>query len=301
MNKLFKGLLTAVLFTSMCACSNDEVNSTSQVETSELQLSFFDEKVESFDKTRADDDEGKTLKDFFDVLDIAIIPVDKSKNSEVYHVKQANTDADFGKLSKRLPIGKYTLVAIASKKDVSVKITSPTQASFSDENILDMAKVTQDLDLKSGTNTLNAVLQRSFAKMVIKSTDNIENNVTKVKLTYTGKFSKTFNPTTGFGIVDGEEKTYTRTIVPNHPVPSKTITMSFSTFIPEDVVTWKVGVVLYDAEGGVVKELNFDNVKVQQNHITTYTGPLFSSSSSFNFTFNNVALAESEYGTNFSD
>lgn len=46
MNKIFKGLLVAVMFTSMCACSSDETSQSSQVETSELSLSFFDASVE---------------------------------------------------------------------------------------------------------------------------------------------------------------------------------------------------------------------------------------------------------------
>ena len=33
MNKIFKGLLVAVMFTSMCACSSDETSQSSQVET----------------------------------------------------------------------------------------------------------------------------------------------------------------------------------------------------------------------------------------------------------------------------
>lgn len=200
MNKIFKGLLVAVMFTSMCACSSDETSQSSQVETSELSLSFFDASVESFDKTRADDDAPKTLKDYFDQLDIAIIPQDKTQNPNEIHVKQSSTDADFGKLSTRLPIGTYT-------KNIS--------------------------------------------------------------LDHTGTLS--------------------------------TVKINFSTFIPEETVSLTVDIKLYSADNTPVRSLHFDDVKVQQGHVTTYTGPLFSAGSSLNFAFDNVSLVKSDYDVSFGD
>ena len=301
MNKIFKWLLVAVMFTSMCACSSDETSQSSQVETSELSLSFFDASIESFDKTRADDDAPKTLKDYFDQLDIAIIPQDKTQNPNEIHVKQSSTDADFGKLSTRIPIGKYTLVAIASKKSHEVTITSPTLASFSDEHISDMASVCQEIDVKSGANTVNAVLHRSFTRLVILSTDKEERNVDKMVLTYKGKFSKSFNPTTGFGIADEQENTYTKNISLDHTGTLSTVKINFSTFIPEETVSLTVDIKLYSADNTLVRSLHFDDVKVQQGHVTTYTGPLFTAGSSLNFTFDNVSLVKSDYDVSFGD
>lgn len=300
MNKLFKGLLTAVMFTSMCACSSDEVSQSSQVETSVLTLSCFDASIESFDKTRADDD-SKTLKDYFNYLEIAIIPLDKTNNPDEVHVSQSSSDADFGKLSKSLPLGKYTLVAVASKKLAGVTITSPTLVSFPDESIFDMASFCQEIEVKSGANTVNAVLKRCFTRLTIQSTDVYMKNVNKVVLTYKGKFSKSFNPTTGFGVVSGEESTYTKTISYENASSLRTKSISFSTFIPEETVSWTVDMQIYSADETLIGERHFDDVKLQHGHVTTYSGPIFSASSSFNFTFDDISLAASQYDTAFGD
>lgn len=288
MNKLFKGLLLAVLFASMCACSSDENSTSSQVETSELHLSLFDSEVESFNNTRAVEDVGTS----FDQLDIAIIPIDKTTNSKEFRVQQNSGDDDFGHLSVKLPIGKYTLVAVASKKGEMQEITSPTSVSFSNVGFSDMASVSQAIDLKSGSNAVNAVLKRCFTKLLIKSTDCVEKNVAKVVVTYMGKFSKTYNPATGLGIVDGEEMTFTKNITPRQSDTPKPMSIGLTAFIPEETVSWVVDVKLYDANEMIVKELHFDDVKMQQNHITTYSGPLFTTGSTFGFSFDNTPLAE---------
>lgn len=40
---------------------------------------------------------------------------------------------------------------------------------------------------------------------------------------------------------------------------------------------------------------------LQQNHVTTYTGPLFTSGSAFEFTFENTDLLKSGYDKTFDD
>lgn len=302
MKAILKGLFLAILFASMCACSSDDVKTWSPVETSVVNFSFFDASVEEF-ATRADDVDSKSWTTFFKRLDIAIFPVDKSKNDSVYRVKQLSSDSDFGTLSIRLPIGQYTMVAVASKNDTGVTIQSPTQAEFLGDIVSDMAYVCQSIQVNSGVTSVNGLLKRSLTKMILKSADRITSNIGKIELTYHGFLSKSFNPTTGYGIKSATETTFERTFVftdKNRPVDDY-ILLSFYSFIPDDMEEITVGVKVYDVGGEVLKTLQFDNVKLQQNHVTTYKGPLFTSGSMFDFTFDNVDFKKSDYDVEFGD
>lgn len=300
MKAILKGLFLAILLASMCACSGDDAVTSTQVKTSVVNFSFFDASVEEF-ATRADDADSKSWKKYFKRLDIAIFPVDESKNASVYHVKQLSTDSDYGTLSIRLPIGEYTMVAVASKSDTGVSIESPSLATFLGDAAVDMAYVCQAIHVKSGTTSANCLLKRSLTKMVLQSSDALASNVGKVEITYKGFLSKSFNPTTGYGVKGETEETFSKSFTFADGDKGRTVLLSFYSFIPEDVEQISVGVKVYDVQGEILKELLFDNVKLQLNHVTTYKGPLFTSGSMFDFTFDNVDFKKSDYDVEFGD
>lgn len=157
MNKMMKWLFVAVAFTGMCACSGeDALQQSSQVETSSVSFSFFDSTVEKFGEanlsngameanggsitragdglltgdvqTRADDNTATTWKTRFTRLDIAIIPVNSRQAIQYIHQADATQDG-FGSATLRLPIGKYKMVAIASKVK-GVNIVSAEKVTF---------------------------------------------------------------------------------------------------------------------------------------------------------------------------
>ncbi len=159
MNKMMKWLFAAVAFTGMCACSGeDALQQSSQVETSSVSFSFFDSTVEKFGeaklsngameanggsitragdsfltgdvRTRADDNTTTTWKKRFTRLDVAIIPVNSSRKIQYIHQADATKDG-FGSATLRLPIGKYKMVAIASKVKGEVNIVSAEKRYFS--------------------------------------------------------------------------------------------------------------------------------------------------------------------------
>lgn len=300
MKAILKGLFMAILFASMCACSGDDAMTSPQVKTSVVNFSFFDASVEEF-ATRADDADSKSWKKYFKRLDIAIFPVDKSKNDSVYHIKQLSTDSDYGTLSIRLPIGEYTMVAVASKSNASVSIESPSLATFQGDAATDMAYVCQAIHVKSGTTSANCPLKRSLTKMVLRSSDAVASNVGKVEITYKGFLSKSFNPTTGYGVKGETEETFSKSFAFTDEDKGQNVMLSFYSFIPEDVEQISVAVKVYDVQGEILKELQFDNVKLQLNHVTTYKGPLFTSGSMFDFTFDNVDFKKSDYDVEFGD
>ena len=329
MNKMMKWLFVAVAFTGMCACSGeDALQQSSQVETSSVSFSFFDSTVEKFGEanlsngameanggsitragdslltgdvqTRADDNTTTTWKKRFTRLDIAIIPVNSIQNTQYIHQADATQDG-FGSATLRLPIGKYKMVAIASKVKGEVNIVSAEKVTFpEDEKLDDMAYVCKDIEVKSGSNTFNCKLERAISLLKFKSTDNLPVGFSKIEASLVGNVSRVFNPTTGYGVVDAGGNTHNR-IWSLADAKSGTVGLYIYVFLASEKETIQADLKIYNTDNEVAKALHFDQVILQQNHVTTYTGPLFTSGSAFEFTFENTNLLPSDYDQTFGD
>ncbi len=330
MNKMMKWLFVAVAFTGMCACSGeDALQQSSQVETSSVSFSFFDSTVEKFGEanlsngameangesitragdslltgdvqTRADDNTATTWKKRFTRLDIAIIPVNSSQKIQYIHQADATQDG-FGSATLRLPIGKYKMVAIASKVKGEVNIVSAEKVTFpEDEKLDDMAYVCKDIEVKSGSNTFNCQLERAISLLKFQSSDNLPVGFSKIEASLVGNVSRVFNPTTGYGVVDAGGNTHNRSWSLAKATSGKPLSVSIYVFIASEKETIQADLKIYNTDNKVAKALHFDQVTLQQNHITTYTGPLFTSGSAFEFTFENTNLLPSDYDKTFGD
>lgn len=317
MNKMMKWLFAAVMFTGMCACSGeDALQQTSQVETSSVSFSFFDSTVEEFGKanlsqgameangesiTRAGDNTATTWKKRFTRLDIAIIPVNSRQNIQYVHQADA-TQSDFGSATLRLPIGKYKMVAIASAMKGEVNIVSAEEVTFPEnESLDDMAYVCKDIEVKSGSNTFNCQLERAISLLKFHSSDELPADISKVEASLSGNISRVFNPTTGYGVKGAGDNTQNRSWSLANMKPGKTMTISMYVFLSSEKETIQADLNIYNTDNEVIKALHFDQVTLQQNHVTTYTGPLFTSGSAFEFTFENTDLLKSDYDQTFDD
>lgn len=317
MNKMMKWLFAAVMFTGMCACSGeDALQQTLQVETSSVSFSFFDSTVEEFGKanlsqgameangesiTRAGDNTATTWKKRFTRLDIAIIPVNSRQNIQYVHQADA-TQSDFGSATLRLPIGKYKMVAIASAMKGEVNIVSAEEVTFPEnESLDDMAYVCKDIEVKSGSNTFNCQLERAISLLKFHSSDELPAGISKVEASLSGNISRVFNPTTGYGVKGAGDNTQNRSWSLANMKPGKTMTISMYVFLSSEKETIQADLNIYNTDNEVIKALHFNQVTLQQNHVTTYTGPLFTSGSAFEFTFENTDLLKSDYDQTFDD
>lgn len=317
MNKMMKWLFAAVMFTGMCACSGeDALQQTSQVETSSVSFSFFDSTVEEFGKanlsqgameangesiTRAGDNTATTWKKRFTRLDIAIIPVNSRQNIQYVHQADA-TQSDFGSATLRLPIGKYKMVAIASAMKGEVNIISAEEVTFPEnESLDDMAYVCKDIEVKSGSNTFNCQLERAISLLKFHSSDELPAGISKVEASLSGNISRVFNPTTGYGVKGAGDNTQNRSWSLANMKPGKAMTISMYVFLSSEKETIQADLNIYNTDNEVIKALHFDQVTLQQNHVTTYTGPQFTSGSAFEFTFENTDLLKSDYDQTFDD
>ena len=317
MNKMMKWLFAAVMFTGMCACSGeDALQQTSQVETSSVSFSFFDSTVEEFGKanlsqgameangesiTRAGDNTATTWKKRFTRLDIAIIPVNSSQKIQYIHQADATQDG-FGSATLRLPIGKYKMVAIASAMKGEVNIVSSEKVTFPEDEVLDdMAYVCKDIEVKSGSNIFNCQLERAISLLKFHSSDELPSGISKIEASLAGNISRVFNPTTGYGVKGAGDNTQNRSWSLANLKPGKAMTISMYVFLSSEKETIQADLNIYNTDNEVIKALHFDQVTLQQNHVTTYTGPLFTSGSAFEFTFENTDLLKSDYDQTFDD
>ena len=326
---MMKWLFVAVAFTGMCACSGeDALQQSSQVETSSVSFSFFDSTVEKFGEanlsngameanggsitragdsfltgdvqTRADDNTTTTWKKRFTRLDIAIIPVNSSQDIQYIHQADATQDG-FGSATLRLPIGKYKMVAIASKVEGEVNIVSAEKVTFpEDKKLDDMAYVCKDIEVKSGSNTFNCQLERAISLLKFQSSDNLPVGFSRIEASLVGNVSRVFNPTTGYGVVDAGGNTHNRSWSLANAKSGK-VGLSIYVFLASEKETIQADLKIYNTDNKVAKALHFDQVILQQNHVTTYTGPLFTSGSAFEFTFENTNLLPSDYDQTFGD
>ena len=299
MKTIFKGLAIAIAFISLCACSKDINVSSTHEENSTLNLSFFESNIQEIAKSRADESTTKSLKDVFTRLDIAIFPVPDSKNKQVYRYHQTTNDENFGKLSIRIPVGRYKLVAIASKASKEIDLSDSTLATFPEKIVTDMAYVSQDINIQSSTSNATCLLKRALTKFSLQSTDKAFSDIASIKMKLTGKCNYSFNPFTGYGVDEGEkimQKEWT-----GFTEKTGTVGLSFFLFIPSDKETVSVDIEVIDQKGKTIKSLHFDNVTLQQNHVTTYTGPMFTADNMTEFTFASTDLTKSDYDTTFTE
>lgn len=304
MKKQIQWLFIAIFYASMCACSSDDAMQSSQVENSSVvRFSFFDATIEEFGTaTRADDTRTNTWKDYFKRLDVAIFPVEGASDATIYRFHQLSTDEDFGSLSIRLPFAKYAMVAIASKGNDEVTIHSPELASYpAPASVSDMAYVYKELDVKAGGLTANCVLSRAIAKLVFSSTDVCSENSSKVEFVYVGNIGESFNPKTGFGINQEKDNTISKTFSLANVDKTKSVNFTFYALVPNETQSIKVDFKVYDNSNNVVKSMHFDDVTLQQNHVTTYSGPMFTSGSAFGFSFDDKPFTKSDYDKEFGD
>ena len=274
-----KLLMMAGMILLAASCSNEsELTVSNEKETAPVKVRVADFSIAMGDissKTRAAEDAAdyETAK--------AITLAFYSGSTEVYKTTQYKADATtyttFGEFSCNLPVGDYTMVAIAYNHftgDV-LSLTSPTVAAYTTERPRETFAKTQNVTISSATPLeLSVTLNRINAQLYIVSTDGRPLEATKIKTTY-NKCSKGFNPTTGLATDDGGFW------VTNAPSTSAgaTINIFSCAFLTTDEETVDITIQALDASDNVLVTKVVPNVPLQRNRKTTLTGAVYSGGS----------------------
>ena len=268
--KIFLSLAAVALLAS-CSVKEDRMKCVAPVT---VRLSGFSVSQEDLPDTRA------TVSDYNGVKVLTLAFYDGA--SEVYKVTQDKDDpttfSTFGEFSTTLPLGSYTMVALAYVlyDDDALTLTSPTQAEYTGGCVRETFSVTQAVNVTS-TQTLNlsATLDRTVSCLKVISTDGKTANVSNVRMTFSAG-GKRFSPSTGLATVN----TGSESIVRVSASEGETSTSIGYVFLTSDEQTMDVTIETLDADGNTILSQTVTDVPFKRNRRTKLTGALYSANAS---------------------
>ena len=276
------------LWASLClfavSCSNETIESDNGVTNAEKVLAPVTVRVNGFSVTQEEMASGGTTRaaqtaaSYTDVgaIDLAFY----SGGTEVYKHTQLRGDnttyTTFGEFSCNLPIGTYTMVAIARgyyDGDVFT-MTSPTAAGYTSERPRETFCASQSVTVTAAGADASVTMNRIITQLNIISTDQISSGVAKIRTTYGGG-SKSFDPTSGLATDDnGFSLTNSPTVKDGH------LGICNFAFLATDEETMTITIEALDADNHVLFTKSVPGVPLKRNRQTTLTGAIFTTSAS---------------------
>ena len=233
-----------------------------------VHLTGFTATQEDSPTTRAAEDVAK-----YTGINAITLAFYKTDGTEAYKSTQAKGDADFGEFSLSLPMGTYTMVALANQtKDGSPFVyTSATEAAYTGEHVYETFTYTQSVTISNTDPVdISATLSRVISMLTVISTDGKTDNVTNVRMTLSAG-GKSFNPTTGLAITN----TGFVNTVGNSANAGSTSTSSSALFLATDEQTMDVTIETLDADGNTLFSQKVENVPFKRNRRTTLKGAMY--------------------------
>lgn len=307
-NRAFASLLLVMVSLFFVGCSSDNVMPDASQVTNlhEVDFSVFEKTLDDLPSramsSRADETSSVPLSqtELFTEMEVCLIPVNDVSNVR-YSVRQLSTDDHFGETKLYVPEGDYYLVAVAAKtknpgKNHQITIKSNTEIDFPDGYVTDMAYNYQRVTIGKEKKSLDVLLKRGVSAFFLSSTDRIPANIKSLEISFTKGVGKVFDPSTGHC---AKEEKVTRAYDPSADV-GKTISITMYVLLPQqELKTAEVSVKSIDQDGNVIKAISFSNVHMVMGKRTTYTGPLFTSTTSASFTFSEGNLEDADGGHEF--
>ena len=276
------------LWASLClfavSCSNETIESDNGVTNAEKVLAPVTVRVNGFSVTQEEMASGGTTRaaqtaaSYTDVgaIDLAFY----SGGTEVYKHTQLRGDnttyTTFGEFSCNLPIGTYTMVAIARgyfDGDVFT-MTSPTAAGYTSERPRETFCASQSVTVTAAGADASVTMNRIITQLNIISTDQISSGVAKIRTTYGGG-SKSFAPTSGLATDDNGFS-----LTNNPAVQDGHLGICNFAFLATDEETMTITIEALDADNHVLFTKSVPGVPLKRNRKTTLTGAIFTTNAS---------------------
>ena len=273
----------------LASCNNESDTNTKSVQMApvHVRINDFDISVQSMAPTRA----AKPLAEYDKAKAITLAFYDG--NTEVYKTTQYRESLGggetFGEFDLSLPLGSYTMVALAygfQEGDV-LTLTSPTQAAYTGDHARETFAVTQAVNIANTTAVnINATLNRIVAKLDVHSTDNRPAQASSIRVTFSGG-SKSFNPTTGLAVgVAG----FSNVVSISAAVGNVTKSGSY-VFLATDEQTVNDTIEVLNSENTAIFTKQISDVPLKRNVTTILTGSMYTNNGNASF------LINSEWGT----
>ena len=268
---IFAGIV--LLFVASCSNDKETLVDNNAIAPVRVHVTGFNVSQEEFSPTRAAQD----VADYNDVNAVTLAFY-KADGTEAYKTTQAKGDTSFGTFSLSLPMGSYTMVALAyyTNENSVLTLTSATEASYN-VRARETFAYTQAVNI-SNTDAvdISATLNRIVSMLTVKSTDGKTADVTNVRMTLSAG-GKDFNPTTGLAITT----TGLTNTVGNSADVGKISTSSTMFFLNTDEQDIDVTIETLDANGAVLFTKTVPNVPFKRNRVTKLTGAMYSNAGTF--------------------
>ena len=265
-------MFLAMIAILVAACSNEPEIET-PVDNNALvpvrvHVDGFNVSQEDFSPTRAPQD----VADYTGVSSITLAFY-ASNGTEVYKTTQSKNDADFGTFSLSLPMGSYTMVAVAyyNSEASPLELTSPTVAAYTGTRAYETFAYTQAVNI-TNTNAVDvsATLDRVVSQLKVVSTDGKTADVSNVRMTFSAG-GKDFNPSTGLTITNTG---FANTVSNSASVGATSTSLSFL-FLATDEQNIDVTIETLDADGNTLFSKTVTNVPFKRNRVTKLTGAMY--------------------------
>ena len=265
-----KNIFLAGIALLFAACSNDNetvVNNSNVLVPVNVHVSGFTVSQEEFPETRA------TAVASYNDVNAVMLAFYKTDGTEAYKTTQAKNEADFGEFSLSLPMGTYTMVALAYyNSDASpLELTSPTAAAYTGTRAYETFAYTQEVVISNTEAVdISATLDRIVSKLQVISTDGKTADVSNVRMTFSAG-GKSFNPTTGLANVNTG---FANTVSNSASVGNTSTSLSFL-FLATDEQDIDVTIETLDADGNTLFSKTIEDVPFQRNKVTKLTGAMY--------------------------
>lgn len=260
-------LLALLLATSCSQESANEVNNNDTLVPVTVHVDGFSVSQEDFAPTRTP----SSVESYSNINAVMLAFYEGS--TEVYKTVQLKGDATFGSFTLSLPMGNYTMVAIAyyNHETASFGLTSPTAAAYAGEHAFDTFVKTQTVNITNTTPVdISATLNRINSLLKVVSTDGKTADVTNVRMTLSAG-GRSFNPTTGLATVNTG---FANTVSTSNNPGTTTSSLTYF-FLADDEQTLNVTIETLNAGGDVLRTTTVNDVPFKRNRRTVLTGPMY--------------------------
>ena len=264
--------IAALALLASCSVKEDRMKCVAPVT---VRLSGFTVSQEDFPYTRA-----TAVSEYNGVKALTLAFYEGS--APIYKTTQLKDDpttfTTFGEFSASLPIGSYTMVALAYVlyDDDELTLTSPTQAEYTDGYIRETFSTTQTVNVTSTeAQELSATLDRIVTCLQVISTDGRAAGVSKVRMSFSAG-GKRFSPETGLATVN----TGSESVVGISAAVGNPSTSTGYVFLNSDEQTMDVTIETLDEDGNTVYSQMVTDVSMKRNRRTILRGALYSANAS---------------------
>ena len=194
----------------------------------------------------------------------------KSKN-------QSTTDSDFGEFSLDLESGSYQVLVLAHSGNGNPTTTHPDKLQFTNPDssggtgFTDTFYYYGDMEVTGETTQLDINLKRATSMFRLTTSDTKPANIKKFQFYYEGG-SGTLDATTGFGCVKSKQSVMVNL---NDSQTDQPLQFDMYTFLHDETGKVSFTVKAFNANEDIVYTKEFNDVPMQRNCITQYTGKFF--------------------------